>query len=118
MARPPPNVVVTAFVPQAREFPYGAASVSQGGHGTVMQALAHGIPLVCLPRCGDQPEVAARVVIHQECSLAMAAPQPMAHQQRSHEVFEKKPSMACTTGGRRCVEPRLTQRLGPPADRA
>jgi len=57
-------------------------------------------------------------VIHKECSLAMAAPQPIAHQQRSHEVFEKKPYMACTTGCRRCVEPRLTQRLGPPADRA
>ena len=98
MASPPPNVVVTAFVPHARGFPHVAASVSQGGHGTGMKALAHGIPLVCLPLCGDQPEVAARVVIHKECSLAMAAPQPIAHQQRSHEVFEKKPYMACTTG--------------------
>ena len=75
-----------------------AAIVSQGGHATVMKALTHGIPLVCLPLCGDQPEVAARVVIHKECSLAMAAPQPIAHQHRSHEVFEKKPYMACTTG--------------------
>jgi hypothetical protein len=97
MARPPPHVVVTACVPHARGFPHGATLVSQGGHGTVMQALAHGIPLVCLPLCGDQPEVAARVVIHKECSLAMVAPQPMAHQHRSHEVCEKQPYMVCTT---------------------
>jgi UDP:flavonoid glycosyltransferase YjiC (YdhE family) len=98
MASPPPHVVVTEFVPHARGFPHVATIVSQGGHGTVMKALAHGIPLVCLPLCGDRPEVAARVVIHKEGSLAMAAPQPIAHQQRSHEVFEKKQSMACTTG--------------------
>jgi UDP-glucoronosyl/UDP-glucosyl transferase len=98
MASPPPNVVVTAFVPHARGFPHVAAIVSQCGHGTVMKALAHGIPLVCLPLCGDQPEVAARVVIHKECSLAMAALQPIENQQRSHEVFEKKHDMAYTTG--------------------
>jgi UDP:flavonoid glycosyltransferase YjiC (YdhE family) len=98
MASPPPYVVVTACVPHARGFPHVATIVSQGGHGTVMQALAHGIPLVCLPLCGDQPAVAARVVIHTEGSLALAAPQPMAHQQRLHAVCEKQPYMACTTG--------------------
>ena len=80
MARPPPHVVVTACVPHARGFPHVAAIVSQGGHETVLKALAHGLPLVCLPLCGDQPEVAARVLIHKECSLAMAAPQPIENQ--------------------------------------
>jgi hypothetical protein len=115
---PPPNGVVTAFVPHVRGFPHGATIVSQGGHGTVMKALAHGLPLVCLPLCGAQPAVAARVVRHKECALAMAAPQTMAHHQHPSEVCEKKPAMAYTTGSRRCVEPRLTPRLGPPADRA
>ena len=53
MASPPPNVVVTACVPHARGFPHVAAIVSQCGHGTVMKALAHGLPLICLPLCGD-----------------------------------------------------------------
>jgi UDP:flavonoid glycosyltransferase YjiC (YdhE family) len=29
-----------------------------------MKALAHGVPLVCIPLVGDQPENAARVVAH------------------------------------------------------
>src|SRR5262245_31942657 len=104
--------------PACAGFPPAATIVSQGSHGTVRKALAPGSPLVCLPLCGDQPEVAARVVIHKECSQAMAAPQLMAHQHRSHKVCEQKPYMACMTGCRRCIEPRLTQRRGPPADRA
>jgi UDP:flavonoid glycosyltransferase YjiC (YdhE family) len=59
---PPTNVVLADFVPHALVLPHVAAIVSQCGHGTVMKALAHGIPLVCLPLFGDQPGVAARVV--------------------------------------------------------
>ena len=58
----PENVVLTAFAPHALILPQVAAIVSQCGHGTVMKALAHGIPLVCLPLVGDQSDVAARVV--------------------------------------------------------
>jgi UDP:flavonoid glycosyltransferase YjiC (YdhE family) len=36
--------------------------VTQCGLGTVMKALAHGVPLVCIPLVGDQPDNAARVV--------------------------------------------------------
>ena len=39
--------------PACAEVTPWAALVSQCGHGTVMKALAHGIPLVCLPLCGD-----------------------------------------------------------------
>jgi len=95
---PLPKVVVPAFVPHARRFPQVAALVSQCGHGTVMKALAHGVLLVCLPLCGAPPEVAARGVIPKECSLAMAVPHPIAKQQRSYEVCEKKPDIAYTTG--------------------
>jgi MGT family glycosyltransferase len=58
----PPNVVLTDFVPHALVLPQTAAIVSQCGHGTVMKALAHGVPLVCLPLIGDQPGIATRVV--------------------------------------------------------
>ena len=37
------------------------------------------------------------VVLSKEGSLAMAASHPIAHQERSHEVFEKKHDMECTT---------------------
>jgi MGT family glycosyltransferase len=58
----PANVALTPFVPHALILPQVAAIVSQCGHGTVMKALAHGVPLVCLPLVGDQPDIAARVV--------------------------------------------------------
>jgi UDP:flavonoid glycosyltransferase YjiC (YdhE family) len=58
----PANVALTPFVPHALILPQVAAIVSQCGHGTVMKALAHGVPLVCLPLVGDQPNIAARVV--------------------------------------------------------
>jgi hypothetical protein len=63
MASPPPNVVVTAFVPHARGFPHVATIVSQGGHGTVMKALAHGIPLVehFVSPCQAKPLVDSKV---------------------------------------------------------
>jgi MGT family glycosyltransferase len=58
----PAHVVLTPFVPHALVLPHVALIVSQCGHGTVMKALAHGVPLVCLPLVGDQPGIAARVV--------------------------------------------------------
>jgi hypothetical protein len=43
---------------------------------------------VALAVCSS--DALSSVVIAKECSLAMAASQPIAHQERSHEVFEKK----------------------------
>jgi MGT family glycosyltransferase len=58
----PANVVLSDFVPHNAVFPGVDALVSQCGHGTVMKALAHGVPIVCVPLLGDQNDVAARVV--------------------------------------------------------
>jgi MGT family glycosyltransferase len=60
----PPNVVLEHFVPHGAVLPNAAAMVTQGGIGTVMKSLAHGVPLVCLPLIADQPDNAARVVAH------------------------------------------------------
>ncbi len=38
------------------------AVVTHAGHGTVMRALAHGLPILCLPMGRDQDDNAARVV--------------------------------------------------------
>jgi MGT family glycosyltransferase len=60
----PPNVRLEVFVPHSAVLPHATAMVTQCGLGTVMKALAHGVPLVCIPLVGDQPDNAARVVAH------------------------------------------------------
>jgi len=53
---------VAAYVPHAAVLPHSAVAINHAGHGSVMQALAFGVPLVCMPSVGaDQPIVAARV---------------------------------------------------------
>jgi len=61
---PPANVHVARFVPHAHVLPQAAAVVTHAGLGTVHAALAHGLPLVCLPIGRDQPDNAARVEWH------------------------------------------------------
>lgn len=58
----PANVVAVPSAPHARVLPHAAAVVTHAGHGTVMRALAHGVPLLCLPMGRDQDDNAARVV--------------------------------------------------------
>ncbi len=58
----PTNVHIELFAPHTAVLPDVAVMVTQGGLSTVMKALAHGVPLVCLPLLADQPDNAARVV--------------------------------------------------------
>jgi MGT family glycosyltransferase len=57
----PENVVVVNSAPHARVLPHAAAMITHAGHGTVMRALVHGVPLLCLPMGRDQDDNAARV---------------------------------------------------------
>ncbi len=57
----PANVQVVRSAPHSQVLPHAAAVVTHAGHGTVVKALAAGVPLVCLPMGRDQLEVAARV---------------------------------------------------------
>ncbi len=57
----PDNVAVQAFVPHIDVLPRTAAIVTQGGHGTVMGALGHGVPLLCVPFVQDQPDTVRRI---------------------------------------------------------
>ena len=50
----PANVSVERFVPQAQVLPRCSAVVCHGGSGTVLASLAHGVPVMCLPRGADQ----------------------------------------------------------------
>ena len=57
-----PNVHVCASAPHGWLLKEAAVAITHGGHGTVIRALAAGVPLVCMPMGRDQNENAARVV--------------------------------------------------------
>jgi MGT family glycosyltransferase len=59
---PPDNVIVLPRVPQLQLLQRVHAVVCHGGHNTVCEALAHGIPLVVAPIKDDQPAIAEQVV--------------------------------------------------------
>lgn len=56
----PPNVRIERFIPQAAVLPACDLVVSHGGSGSVVGALAHGLPSVLLPMGADQPHNARR----------------------------------------------------------
>jgi MGT family glycosyltransferase len=57
-----PAVSVVRSAPHSAVLPHASAVITHGGHGTVMKALAAGLPVVCLPLGRDQPDNAARLV--------------------------------------------------------
>src|SRR5215469_7212588 len=56
-----PNVSIYDWLPHEAILPHAAAVVTHAGHSTVMAALAHGVPLVCMPMGRDQDTNAERV---------------------------------------------------------
>ncbi len=50
----PPNVLVTDFVSHALLLPLCDAIITQGGAGTILAALCHGLPHLILPQGADQ----------------------------------------------------------------
>ena len=56
----PANVHIERYVPQAVLLPHCDLVVSHGGSGSVIGALAHGLPMVLIPLGADQPLNAAR----------------------------------------------------------
>ncbi|MCX4825270.1 glycosyltransferase [Streptomyces sp. NBC_01142] len=57
----PDHLLLQEYVPQLQLLPHLDAVVSHGGHNTVCEALAHGLPLVVAPIRDDQPIVAQQV---------------------------------------------------------
>jgi MGT family glycosyltransferase len=56
----PANVRVERYIPQSELLPLCSLVVSHAGSGSVIGALAHGLPLVLIPMGADQPHNAAR----------------------------------------------------------
>ena len=57
----PENVRVLRAAPHAQIIAEAAAVVTHAGHGTVIKALAAGVPIVCIPQGRDQKDNSARV---------------------------------------------------------
>jgi UDP:flavonoid glycosyltransferase YjiC (YdhE family) len=58
----PSNVIIRSFIPQHEVLPWCDAAVIHGGAGTMLGALAHGVPLLVIPQGADQWSNAERVV--------------------------------------------------------
>ena len=67
----PDNVRLESWVPEQKLFRHTDVVVSVGGAGTVLGALAAGVPLVVIPSESDQPDNARRVV---ECGAGIWLP--------------------------------------------
>jgi MGT family glycosyltransferase len=59
--RAPANVTLCASAPHSELMPRASLVVTHGGHGTVIRALAYGVPLLCMPMGRDQSDNAVRV---------------------------------------------------------
>src|SRR6185503_20411409 len=62
LAPHPPNAYVERYVSQALLLPRVDAVVSHGGSGSMLAALAHGLPMLLVPLGADQFDNAARAV--------------------------------------------------------
>lgn len=72
----PPDVRAVAYAPQLALLARSRALVSHGGANSVMEALAHGVPLLVSPICNDQPHNARFVAASGAgvaCDLARAS---------------------------------------------
>lgn len=58
----PGNATVTRFVQHTAVLPHADLVITHGGIGTELAALAHGLPVLCLPLGRDQPANAAALV--------------------------------------------------------
>jgi MGT family glycosyltransferase len=60
----PPNVRVLAEAPHDVLMAEAGLVITHAGHGTVIRALTHGVPLICMPMGRDQNDNAARIDWH------------------------------------------------------
>jgi UDP:flavonoid glycosyltransferase YjiC (YdhE family) len=58
----PAGVIIRTYIPQHELLPWCDAVVAHGGSGTVLGALAHGVPLLVIPQGADQWSNAEQIV--------------------------------------------------------
>ncbi|QXV57007.1 glycosyltransferase [Amycolatopsis sp. TNS106] len=57
----PEHIHLTRYLPQDEVLPYCDAALTHGGSGSLLGAIAHGLPMVLLPMGADQPHNGDRV---------------------------------------------------------
>jgi hypothetical protein len=91
----PANVHVERFVPQDDVLQHAAAVVCHGGSGTVLGALAAGIPMVVAPLFADQPTNAQKVdSMGAGIGLPVGSPSPESLRSALVKVLEHEPYRA------------------------
>jgi MGT family glycosyltransferase len=80
-----PNVAIHRYLPHSALLPDCALVVTHAGMGTVMAALAHGVPLLCLPMGRDQYDNAARVAA---CGAGIVLPADAGVEEIRHAIQE------------------------------
>jgi Glycosyltransferase family 28 C-terminal domain len=110
----PANARLAGFVPHGPVLGRACLAVSHAGHGIVMRALRHGVPMVLVPWGRDQPGVAARA---EALGVAALVPRAACTEERVAEAVGRVlagPRTATRRGGRPSgCEP--TTRSGAPA---
>lgn len=61
----PLNVTVYDFAPQREILQYASLVITHGGHGTIKECIAAGVPMIVFPCSYDQHGNAARVTFHE-----------------------------------------------------
>jgi len=82
LGKVPENAHVEQFIPQSRLLPHCDLVVSHGGAGTVLGAMAHGLPQLIFPQGADQfanADCIARRGLGRWCSSGVAADEVRAH---------------------------------------
>jgi UDP:flavonoid glycosyltransferase YjiC (YdhE family) len=57
----PDNAALEPWLPYSQVMPHADLVICHGGHGTVVRALSHGVPVLVWPALGDMAENGARV---------------------------------------------------------
>lgn len=91
------NITVLPSIPHSKVFPKATMVVTHAGHGTVMRALANGLPVVCLPMGRDQADNAARIV-HHGAGLRLSSNAKPSHITRAIKRVLSEPAFAHNAG--------------------
>jgi UDP:flavonoid glycosyltransferase YjiC (YdhE family) len=97
----PPNATVSGYVRHAAVLPHADLLVTHAGLGSVVAALAHGVPMVALPLDREQPDN-ARALVRMGAGVALAPNAP------ADEI-----RAAAAEQLRRSTSPRVTVDPGP-----
>lgn len=86
----PSNLRLASWLPYEELLPRCNVLVTNGGYGSVTQALAHGVPLVCAGTSEDKKDTAARVT-HVGAGIDLETDSPSAEQVRYavKEILDK-----------------------------